>query len=65
MRLKLNCDKLLSTSAFKFNLRRYMKARDRVQTQILARVWLCLWHMVGRCRLTLSNPSRHRLEVSA
>jgi len=23
----------------------YVKARDRVQTQVLARLWLCLWHM--------------------
>ena len=27
-RLKLKCDKLLSTSAFKLNLRRYTKAAD-------------------------------------
>ena len=48
-RLKLNCDELLSSFAFKFNLRRYamcyLKGRgvekDREQA------------MVGRCRLTL------------
>jgi len=40
----------------------YVKCRDRVQTQVLARVWLCLWHLgvptnlVGRLRLSLSNP---------
>jgi hypothetical protein len=27
-RLKLNCDVLLSTSAFRFSLRRYMKGGD-------------------------------------
>jgi len=25
----------------------YVKCRDRVQTQVLARVWLCLWHLAG------------------
>jgi hypothetical protein len=47
--LKLNCDTPLSTSAFKFNLRRYTvggvyKSNGKN-------------HLVGRCRLTLSNPS--------
>jgi len=23
----------------------YVKCRDRVQDQVLARVWLCLWHL--------------------
>ena len=45
-RLKLKCDELLSTSAFKFNLRRY----NGVDKQGLFDI------KVGRCRLTLSNP---------
>jgi len=45
-RLKLKCDVLLLNFAFKFNLRRYNK---EIANGRLA--------MVGRCRLTLSNPS--------
>ena len=41
--LKLKCDALLSTYAFKFNLRRYRTGCPSPST-------------VGRCRLTLSNP---------
>jgi len=40
--LELKCDTLLSTSAFKFALRRYIKGVN--------------WDKVGRCRLPLSNP---------
>jgi len=32
-RLRLHCDEALSTFAFKFNLRRYMKAAARVKTE--------------------------------
>ena len=39
-RLKLKCDILLSTSALKFNLRRYSKVKP--------------W--AGRCRLNVSKP---------
>jgi hypothetical protein len=46
-RLKLNCDVLLSTSAFKFNLRRYNE-----ESLVLAPGNA----VVGLCRLTLSNP---------
>ena len=45
MRLKLYNDKLLSTFAFKFNLRRYIVAYLEEG-----------FFLVGRCRLTLSNP---------
>jgi hypothetical protein len=51
-RLKPKLDTLLSASAFKFSLRRYSMA-DVAHAE------------VGRCRLTLSNPSRNRLELSA
>ena len=44
--MKLKCDVLLLNFAFKFNLRRYNK---EIANGRLA--------MVGRCRLTLSNPS--------
>jgi len=54
-RLKLRCDVLLSTSAFKFKLRRYTM-EDEDDDMIPPRQ-----HdgdtTVGRCRLTLSNPS--------
>jgi hypothetical protein len=46
-RLKLNCDILLSTSAFKFNLRRYIQVAY-ADTLILNKT-----DLVGRCRLTL------------
>jgi len=46
-RLNLKCDALLSTSAFKFNLRRFNPE-----------AWNLYAHaaVVGWCRLTLSNP---------
>jgi len=53
-RLKLKCDVLLSTAAFKFNLRRYMKEVDVVRAA-----------MVGRCRLTVSKPMLKARLVSA
>ena len=49
--LKLKCDELLSRFAFKFILCRYttdLFPRDKVSDADLK---------VGRCRLTLSNPS--------
>ena len=46
-RLKLKCDVLLSTSAFKFNLRRYTMAGT------VAFAAVQLKDEVGRCRLTL------------
>jgi len=59
-RLKLKCDILLSTSAFKFNLRRYGEVRVwdmRTRTMIS--------HLVGRCRLTVSKPMLKAPVVSA
>jgi len=55
-RLTLECDRLLSTSAFKFKLCRYTKVMQlRFATH----------PKVGRCRLTLSNPVLKVLMVSA
>jgi len=52
-RLKLKYDTLLSNFAFKFNLRRYNLAAGGSGV---------LDPLVRRCRLTLSNPHRKRLE---
>jgi hypothetical protein len=49
-RLKLKCDILLSTSAFRFSLRRYNKVYSLVGGFVGGTP------TVGRCRLTLSNP---------
>ena len=49
-RLKLKCDVLHSTSAFTFNLRRYILGR-KLAYSVTGTL------MVRRCRLTLSNPS--------
>jgi hypothetical protein len=46
-RLKLNYDKMLSSFGFNFNLRRYIEAQMHENAGAA----------VGRCRLTLSNPS--------
>ena len=68
-RLILNCDVLLPTSAFKFNLRRYIpvyftiQAKDEFGNNLVKspeppsaqRGYFDV--KVGRCRLTLSNPS--------
>ena len=54
-RLKLNCDVLLSTSAFKFNLRRYIKLTADVADSSNAVKMFVI--KVRRCRLTLSNPT--------
>jgi len=57
----LKCDTLLSTSAFNFNLRRYSVVTQNVDGmhQAAGSVPVHELHgtMVGRCRLTLSNPS--------
>jgi hypothetical protein len=54
-RLKLNCDVLLSTSAFKFKLRRYTKKKggdyDYKEKPV-----------VGRCRLT-AIVTRHPISI--
>ena len=51
-RLKVQCDILLSTSAFHFNLRRYPVALHALLNDIAPKKAL----KVGRCSLTLSNP---------
>ena len=45
-RLTLNCDTLLSISAFKFNLRRYPEEADLLPD-------FAYTNLVRRCRLTL------------
>jgi hypothetical protein len=52
-RLKLNCDVLLSTSAFEFNLRRYSLECDDRGCCVCS---TACHGKVGRCRLTLSHP---------
>jgi len=51
-RLKLKYDNLLSSFAFKFNLRLYMEE-------------IVYQRQVGRCRLTVSKPALKAPEVSA
>ena len=56
-RLKLKCDILLRTSAFKFNLRRYTMASEQSQTLFEAafvqnEVDQAALVQAGRCRLT-------------
>jgi hypothetical protein len=69
--LKLKYDEQLSSSGSKLNLRRYTqvdrevrmwKSRGRGE---VPRDTMMLVDKVGRCRSTLSNPSRNRLEPSA
>jgi hypothetical protein len=50
--LKLNCDTVLSTFAFKFNLRRYNVERAETAYATGAK----RASMAGRCRLILSIP---------
>ena len=50
-RLKLECDILLSDSASKLNLRRYIKLWRASDGKCLLTTT-----KVGRCRLNLSNP---------
>jgi len=45
--LKLKWDIVLSTFAFKFNMRRYTEV---LPAQVMQRI------LAGRCRLTLSHP---------
>jgi len=53
--LTLKYDNPLSSSAFEFNLRRYIQATAIGALQRAGQYVLSL--KVGRCRLTLSNPS--------
>jgi hypothetical protein len=57
-RLKLNCDAPPSNFAYKFNLRRYISDDAVVEVAYtLAVLASPIAALVGRCRLTLSNPS--------
>ena len=53
--LKLKCDDLRSKFAFKFDLRRYIKAANAKATPAEAPSGIQI--MVRQCRLTPSNPS--------
>ena len=56
-RLKLQYDEPLSSFAFKFNLRRYNQGFQDVLRILRGPQCLGRLHWVGRCRLTLWNPS--------
>jgi SNF2 family DNA or RNA helicase len=62
-RLKLTCNKLLSNAAFKFELRHCNKvlifSQFTMMLDMLEEFCNARGHayLVGRCRLTLSNPS--------
>jgi hypothetical protein len=60
--LKLKSAEQLSIFAFKFILRRYIKGitSGKMVKDMQAQI-----SMVGRCRLTLSNPCLKRSELSA
>ena len=68
-RLKLRCDILVSTSAFKFDVRRYMKAAAAATAADLRSAELrsapLAQPAVGRCRLTVSKPVLKAPTVSA
>jgi hypothetical protein len=51
--LKLKCDKLLSTVAFKFDLRRYNTVAAKTEEELDRELYDDL---VRRCMLTLSSP---------
>jgi hypothetical protein len=51
--LKVKCDILVSTSAFKFNLRRYTSVCGGYASAAANTI---VTVEVGQCRLTLSNP---------
>jgi len=62
--LKLKCDEVLSNFAFKFNLRRFIEENSNAYREG-AKLGYFVKSQVGRCRLTLSNPSWIRLKISA
>jgi uncharacterized Zn-finger protein len=55
-RLKLKCDELPSSFAFNFDLRRHTKEHITESILTLACPRCKQAFVVGRCRLTLSNP---------
>jgi hypothetical protein len=63
-RLNLKCADLVSSFAFNFNLRRYIKAHNCIIYNVVddSEEGLIL---VWRWRFTLSNPRRKRLDLSA
>ena len=65
MLLKPICDEPLSNFAFKFILRRYTMGVPIHEIDERLDRLPPLLRKVGRCRLTLSNPSRNRLELSS
>ena len=62
-RLRLKCDILLSTSAFKFNLRRYTEVSSTIEFAAYDASYEA--KVVGRCRLTVSKPVLKAPMVSA
>jgi hypothetical protein len=74
-RLKLKCDILLSTVAFKVNLRRYTSVLADAMTNLHSFIIIATNHVgddvyrfetpVGRCSFTVSNPAMKAPEVSA
>ena len=66
-RLQLKYAKLLSSFAFKFNLRRYnmVSLVEGNEHDPTGKASVQGVVMVGRCTLTLSNPRCKRLELSS
>jgi hypothetical protein len=56
---------MLSSFAFKINLRRYIKAAGNVNAAQFPCAMSALDDVVGRCRLTVSNPVLKAPMVSA
>jgi len=67
--LRLGCDEPLSNFAFNINLRRYTEQwrllKRSADKHVAAAAIAERKAMVGRCRLTLSNPRSKRLEPCA
>jgi hypothetical protein len=65
--LTLKYDELTSNFAFTFNLRRCIKGSVVAAAEQLFREQggLRAFYKARRCRFTLSNPMRKRLELSA
>jgi hypothetical protein len=63
-RLQQKFDKLPSSFAFDYNLRRYVKARD-IDSRTLREAQQVNHYVVGRCRLTVSKLALKAPMVSA